>query len=75
MDSGGPSGEIPSDQDSYTRQARSCSVGDPIQCVAQHRWKNIYIREQGKQMQKEIKFNYYFIFPLLHYNLICAFVI
>jgi len=47
MDSGGPSGKIPSDQDGYTRQARSCSVGDPIQGVLQLRWKDIYTPEQG----------------------------
>ena len=70
MDSGGPSGKIPSDQDSYTGQARCCSVGDPIQGVLQHRWKNIYTPEQGGQMQKEITLNYYLIFPVLHYNLI-----
>lgn len=73
MDSGGSSWKIPSDQDGYTRQARSCAVGDSIQGVLQHRWKVIYIPEQGGQMQKEITFNYYLIFLLLHHNLFCAF--
>ena len=75
MDSGGPSAKIPSDQDCYTRQARSCSVGDPIQGVLQHRWKSICIPEQGEQMQEEIRFqNYHFIFRLLNYNLIFPFI-
>ena len=64
MDSGGPSDKIPSDQDGYPGQARSCSVGDPIQGVLQHRWKNIYIPEQGEQMQKETRLHYYLIFLL-----------